>query len=58
MCPKQYPMHNPPRKLPTRLRKETREMVPSLWPESQRKLAPRSIAISARSMGAPIPCTI
>ncbi len=51
------PMHNPTRKLPTRLRKETRGLVPSLWPGSPGKLTPRNIATCARSMGARIPCT-
>jgi hypothetical protein len=44
-------MHNPARKLPTRAIKETSNLVLSLWPESPRKLAPRSIATSARNMG-------
>ncbi len=48
------PMHNPTRKLPTRARKETRDLVLSLWLESPRKLTPWSIASSARSMGARI----
>ncbi len=45
-------MHNP-----TRVRKETRDLVMSLWPESQRKFVLRSIATSARSMGVRILCT-
>jgi hypothetical protein len=48
-------MHNPTRKLPIRVRKETRDLVLSLWPESPRKLAPRSIATSERSIGLCIP---
>jgi hypothetical protein len=48
-CAHEDPVHNPPRKLPTWARKETRDLVPSLWPESPRNLAPRSIATSARS---------
>ena len=48
-------MHNPARKLPTKARKET---ILSLQSEFPKKLAPRSIATSARSMGACILCTI
>jgi hypothetical protein len=49
-------MHNPTRRLPIRARKETRDLVLSLPPESPRKLALRNIATSARSMGAHILC--
>jgi hypothetical protein len=45
-------MHNPMRKLPTRVRKDARDMLLSLWSESPRQLAPRSIAASVRNMGA------
>jgi hypothetical protein len=55
--PKKDQIHNPPRKLPTRARMETRDLVLSLQLKSPRKLAPRSIATSARSKGAHIPCT-
>jgi hypothetical protein len=52
------PKHNPARKLPTRARRGTSNLVLSLRPESQRKLAQRSIVPYARSMGAFILCTI
>jgi hypothetical protein len=53
-----YTMHNnPTRTLPTRTRKESRDLVLSLWPEAPRKLAPSSIETSARSMGACKLCT-
>jgi hypothetical protein len=51
-------MHNPARKLPTRARKETSNLVLMLPSESPIKLAPRSIATSARSIEACILCTI
>jgi hypothetical protein len=51
-------MLNPARKLPTRARKETSNLVVMLLSESPGKLTPRSIATSARSMGAQILCTI
>jgi hypothetical protein len=44
-------MRNPTRRLLTRVRRETRGLVLSLWARFLRKLAPRSIATSARSMG-------
>jgi hypothetical protein len=47
-------MHNPARKLPIRARNETSHLVLSLQSDSPRKLAPRSIATYARSMGARI----
>ncbi len=56
--PKNDPMHNPLRKLLQRTRKETRDLVQSLLTKFQRKLKARSIATSARNMGAHIPCTI
>jgi hypothetical protein len=49
VCMQESPMHNPMRKLLTWVRKETRQILLSEFP---RKLAPRSIATSARSMGA------
>jgi hypothetical protein len=55
--PEKDPMHNPTRKLPTRTRKETRDLELSLQPESPRKLTSRSIATSARIMEAHIPHT-
>ncbi len=58
ICTKKDPIHNPMRRLLTRARRETRGLVPSLWARLPRKLAPRSILTSARSMGACIPCTI
>jgi hypothetical protein len=51
-------MHNLARKLPTRARKATSNLVPNLRPESKRKLAPRSIVTYARSMGVRILQTI
>jgi hypothetical protein len=45
------------RKLLTRARKETSGLIQNLRPGSPRKLAPRNIATSARSMGVCIPCT-
>jgi hypothetical protein len=51
-------MQNPPRKLPRKTRKETRDLVQSLFTKFPRKLIPRSIVICARNMGAHIPCTI
>jgi hypothetical protein len=47
-------MHNPTGKITIRARKETRDLVLSLWPESPRIFALRSIATSARNMGAHI----
>jgi hypothetical protein len=54
---KKDPMHNPTRRLLTRVRRETRGLILSLRARFPRKLAPRSIATSTRSMGAHIPCT-
>jgi hypothetical protein len=51
------PTHNPAIKLPTRARKATSNLVLNLQPESQRKLAPRSIATYAKSMRVHILCT-
>jgi hypothetical protein len=51
ICTQESPTHNPMRKLLTRVRKETRQILLS---EFSKKLAPRSIATSARSMGARI----
>jgi hypothetical protein len=56
--PKKDSTHNPTRRLLTRARSETRSLVPSLGERFTRKLAPRSIATSVRSMGAHIPYTI
>jgi hypothetical protein len=56
--PKKDQIHTPTRSLHTRARKETRGLVPSIWARFPRKLAPRSIATSARSMGVRTPCTI
>ncbi len=36
----------------------TSDLAPSLWPESQKKLARTSIAAYARGMGAHTQCTI
>jgi hypothetical protein len=47
--PKKDQMHNPTRKLPIRARKETRDLVLSLWPKSSKKLALRSIATSSKT---------
>jgi hypothetical protein len=55
--PRRRPVHNP-RKLLTRARKATSNLVPNLLPESQRNLAPRSTATYARGMGARTRCTI
>jgi hypothetical protein len=46
------PMNNPARKLPTRVRKESINLVLRLRPESLRKHAPRNISTSTRNMGA------
>jgi hypothetical protein len=51
VCTQEKSNKYPERKLPTRARKETNNLVLSLLPASQRKLTPRSIATSARSMG-------
>jgi hypothetical protein len=51
-------MHNPARKLSTKERKETMDLVVILLSESPKKLAPRRIETSARSMGVPIQHTI
>jgi hypothetical protein len=51
-------MHNPTRRFFIRVRKETRGLVPCTWARFPRKLAPRSIANSARSLGAHIPHSI
>ncbi len=53
--PKKDPTYNQPRKLPTRVRKIIRHLVPCLRPESPQKVAPKSIADSARSIGVRIP---
>jgi hypothetical protein len=52
------PKHNPARKLPTRARKETSNLVLMLLSESPRKSTLRRIATSERSMGAHILCPI
>jgi hypothetical protein len=54
VCTKERrPRWNLPRKLPPMARMARSDLVPNLWPESPRKLAPtRSIATYARSMGA------
>jgi hypothetical protein len=48
------PTHNLARKLPSRGRQETRDLVLDIRPDSSRKSASSSIATCARSMGAPI----
>ncbi len=45
------------KKASNKSKKEIKRPRPNLWPESQRKFVSRSIATSARSMGACILCT-
>ncbi len=56
--PRKSPAYNLARKLTTRARKETNNLVLLLLWESPRKLAPRRIATPARSMGARLLHTI
>jgi hypothetical protein len=56
--PKIDPMRNPTSSLLTKARKETRGLVPSIRARFPGKPKSRSIATSARSMGACIPGTI
>ncbi len=56
--PKKDPVHNATRSLLTRVRKEASGLAPSMWARLPRKLAPRSIATSPRSMGVHVPHTI
>jgi hypothetical protein len=56
--PKKDPMHNPTRRLCTKVRRVTRDLAPILRAGFTRKLPPRSIATIARNMGAHIPHTI
>jgi hypothetical protein len=58
ICTQKSPMHKPARKLPTRGRKETRNLVLILLSESPIKLKPKNIVTSARNMGARILGTI
>jgi hypothetical protein len=56
LCAQEMSNTQSDKKASNKSKKETRDLVMSLWPEDQRNFASRSIATSARSMGVHILC--